>query len=381
MPLSDPDILFAITGDPRYNSRALKQLEVLTAAGYDVHVVGLAAAPASEMLYERIRLQLLERPSGGGPKFFWQTHQLFSAYVAGVKARAYHASDLYVLPALSGRVKKTGGKLVYDARERYPYVASTVGRPWARFFWEMLESRHIRRADSVFTVSQSIASHIAASYNIALPDVLYNVPAFKKAVPSEQLRETLDIAVSQTVILHQGKMQKSRGCLLLLQAMQHVAGATLVFLGDGPLRQPLEVAVAQYGLQDRVKFKAAVLPDELHAFTCSADIGVTLLEDTCLNHRYALPNKLFEYLMAGVPVLGSDLPEVGGVIEDYGVGRVVDASDPAQIGAVLQEMVDAPADRAKWAAASPAVFETFNWENASQVLRRNYKNLIPVPEQ
>lgn len=381
MSSSDLDILFALTGDPRYNSRALKQLDVLADAGYQIQVVGLANTPATEQRSERVNIQLLERPHGGGPRFFRRCHQLFSGYVANVSARAYHASDLYVLPALAGRAKKTDGKLVYDARERYPYVASTVGRPWVRLFWEFLESRYIRRADSVFTVSQSIASHLAASYNIALPEVLYNVPTFKAPVTSGLLRESLDIPASQVVVLHQGKIQKARGCILLVQAMQHVNRATLVFLGDGSLRQAVEAEVIQLGLQDRVRFKAAVLPDQLHAHTCSADIGVTLLEDTCLNHRYALPNKLFEYLMAGVPVMGSTLPEVGGIIEDYGVGRVVDASDPAQIGAVLQEMVDAPADRQKWAAATPAVLETFNWENASQVLRRNYKNLIPVREQ
>lgn len=381
MSSSDPDILFAITGDPRFNSRAIKQLDVLADAGYHIEVIGLAETPASFMLNDRVHVKVLARPAGGGPRFFWQCHRLFSASAAGVKARVYHASDLYALPALAGCAKKTGGKLAYDARERYPYVASTVGRPWARLFWSMLESRNIRRADSVFTVSQSIASHIAASYNIPLPDVLYNVPVFKAAVSSGLLRETLDIPASQAVVLHQGKMQKSRGCLLLLQAMQHVTGATLVFLGDGPLRLTLEAAVAQYGVQNRVRFKAAVLPHELHAFTCSADIGVTLLEDTCLNHRYALPNKLFEYLMAGVPVLGSNLPEVGGLVEEYGVGRIVDAANPVEIASVLQQMVDAPEDRKKWAAAAPAVLETFSWENASQVLRRNYENLIPVRTQ
>ncbi len=200
----------------------------------------------------------------------------------------------------------------------------------------------------------------------------------KPRVVSRVLRDDLAIPEGQSVILHQGKIQKARGCHLLARAMQYVSGATLVFMGDGPLRQAVEDEVIALGLTERVKFKPAVLPEQLHAYTSSADIGVTLLEDTCLNHRYALPNKLFEYLMAGVPVLASDLPEIGGIVEDFGVGCVVEPRDPKEIGRVLQAMVDAPGDREKWATATPAVFETFNWENASDILRRNYKNLIPA---
>ncbi len=240
----------------------------------------------------------------------------------------------------------------------------------------MVESKYIKKADVVFTVSQSIASHIAASYNIDLPDVLYNVPVYREKVTSDALRIDLDLPADTVVVLHQGNMQKDRGCLLLVRAMQHVQGAVLVFMGGGPLVSAVQAEVAALRLEDRVRFKSAVPPDQLHPYTCSADIGVTLLEDSCLNHRYALPNKLFEYLMAGLPVLGSDLPEIGGIIEKYDAGCVVYPDDPREIGRVLQRMVDHPGLREKWSAAGPDVFETFNWDGASQLFKRRYQSLI-----
>lgn len=378
---SDVEILFVVTGDLRFNSRALKQLDVLSQNGCNVLAVGLSTAASIEKLNDNVTIQMLPRPAGQGPRFFKRCHKLFKSFASEQPARVYHASDLYNLPALAQAASQHKANLVYDARERYPYVASTAKRPWVSWFWEVIESRYIKQADVVFTVSQSIASHIAASYNIEMPNVLYNVPAFREYEPSDVLRSTLNVPADKKIVLHQGKMQKDRGCLLIARAMQHVEGAVLVFLGDGPLRSIVQAEVEQLGMEEKIKFKPPVAPADLHAHTCSADIGVTLLEDTCLNHRYALPNKLFEYLMAGLPVLASDLPEIGGIVEEYNVGRVVYPEDPVEIGRVLQQMVDASAADQKRAdqkrmAQTAKVFETFNWEKASEVFWRNYKNLI-----
>ncbi len=371
----ETDVLFALTGDIRCNSRALKQLLLLAEEGYRVLAVGLGTPAVSEII-AGVTLHTLERPAGGGPPFFWKCHQQLLQFLREHRARVYHASDLYTLPALAGAAGRDSGKLVFDARERYPYVASTAGRPWVRWFWEMVEARFIKKADVVFTVSQSIASHISASYNIELPEVLYNVPAYQEKITSDVLRQDLRLPPDAVIVLHQGNMQKDRGCLLLVRAMKYVKGAVLVFMGSGTLAPAVKAEAKALELEDRVLFKSAVPPDQLLQYTCSADIGVTLLEDTCLNHRYALPNKLFEYLMAGLPVLGSDLPEVGGIIEEYEVGCVVYPEDPKEIGRVLQHMVDHPELRKKWSAAGPEVFETFNWDGASQVFKQRYQLLF-----
>ena len=373
------DVVFVITGDIRFNSRALKQLKLLSDEGYSVLAVGLGDEPLEYQLDEHVLIKLLRRPEGHGPAFFWRCHKLFNTLVSNEPASVYHASDLYNLPAVARAANKHQAKLVYDARERYPYVAAAVKRPWVRLFWEGIESHFIKKADAVFTVSQRIASHMAVSYNIELPEVLYNVPAFREREPSNLLREALCLPADKKIVLHQGKMQKDRGCLLLARAMRHVEGAVLVFLGDGPLKPAVRAAVTSLELEDRVKFKDAVPPAALHGYTCSADIGVTLLEDTCLNHRFALPNKLFEYLMAGLPVLASDLPEMGRIVDEYGVGRVVYPDKPEEIARVLQQMIDDPAQCKSWSAGAERVLETFNWEIASQIFRRIYKNLVHNP--
>lgn len=370
------DVVFGLVGDIRFNARALKQLDALSELGCRALALGVTEEALSYEFTPAIEVRLLKKPEGRGPLFFRQVHLLMKAAVEGQRAQVYHASDLYTLTAMQRAAQSRGARLVYDARERYPYVASTVGRPWVSWVWEMVERRGVRKADAIFTVSESIASHISATYNIDLPTVLYNVPPLQSVERNDTLRALLHIGSEKTILLHQGKMQKDRGCALLIQAMQAVNDAALVFLGDGPLRPQLEDEVERKGLGGKVHFLDPVAPKDLLRYTASADIGVTLLEDTCLNHRYALPNKLFEYLMAGTPVLASDLPEIEHVVTTHDVGRVVYPEDPSVIANVLNEMIAAPDLRQKWAANAPKVFETFNWEMASENFKRVYRPLV-----
>lgn len=158
--------------------------------------------------------------------------------------------------------------------------------------------------------------------------------------------------------------------------MQCVEQAALVFLGGGPLKDALIGEVGLLGLRDRVHFLDPVPPDALLSYTASADVGVTLLEDTCLNHRYALPNKLFEYLMAGIPVLASDLPEIRDVVDAYGVGRLVDPADPEAVARAMQFMIDRPDTLEQMGTNIPAVLETFSWEKASVCFEQAYHSIL-----
>lgn len=366
-----PDVIFALTGDVRRNSRALRQLRALAGLGctIDVFTFGPAAVDPFE---PGIRLHVLEKPSGSGPAFFARVDRLFRHALQRRTARVYHASDLYVLPALADAARRQGARLVYDARELYPYVAATAGRPWVTAFWRLVEGRYARRADAVFTVSDRIAEAMAAAYDLPRPTVLYNAPPRQSVPPSPWLRARAGVSPGVPLLLHQGQLRADRGGERLVEAMRHVHGAVLVFLGDGSHRAALERRVAAAGLQARVRFVDPVPPDDLLPVTAGADVGLTMLEDTCLNHRYALPNKLFEYLVAGLPVLASDLPELRRVVAGYGVGMVVDPADGTALAAALQKVAEDTAARQAWAAQIPHVLETFGWDRTSQHFLRHY---------
>lgn len=106
-------------------------------------------------------------------------------------------------------------------------------------------------------------------------------------------------------------------------------------------------------------------------------MGVSLVQDTCLNHRFALPNKLFDYLAAGVPVLASDLPEIRSIVEGYNVGKTVDQRNPDKIADALSQMIHAEADRKTWIQNADRLCETFNWESASQRFIKTFRQILP----
>ena len=367
------DVVFALTGDVRRNSRALRQIRALIESGLTVEVLSYGADDGSHD-QSLVHVHWLGTPRGRGPLYFWENHWRMMKHALPIRAGVYHASDLYVLPALARAADRNRGSLVYDARELYPHVASTVGRPWVRLFWESVERHFVRKAEGVLTVSDGIADRLVDLYDIDRPSIVHNVPYRRTAVSSNRLRASIGVPTDTTIVLHQGQMRKFRGCELLLDAVKQVDRTALVFLGDGPLKRPLSDVARKHRLSEKVFFLDAVPPDELLGYTSSADIGVTLLEDVCLNHRFALPNKLFEYLAANIPVIASDLPEIQKVVKGYNVGIAVSPVDQTNLIRALRQASDR-ALRDEWRRNIPSVFEKYNAATASHNLLRLYDSI------
>ncbi len=376
--MSCVDVCFALVGSIPHNSRALRQLRALAGMGLRIEAVGVASpAPLPADLRDAVHYRTLSPPAATGPRFFWQVHRQLKAALASCTARVYHASDLYVLPALAMAAQRHGGRLVFDARERYPYVAGTTGRPLHRYFWKLVERHYIQRTDLVLTVSDGIANHLVQDYNITPPLVLYNAPTAPASIsPALSLRRRLQLSDKAVLFLYQGHLRPGRGCLLPLEALSEVPEAVLVYLGDGPLAPAIRERAAALGVTDRVYLLPPVLPDELLAVTASADVGLVLLEDTCLNHRLALPNKLFEYLAAGLPVLVSDLPELRRIVETYGVGYVVDIHTLEALTAAMRRLAEDASLRRRLAARTRVAFAAHSWAHLVSRFQEAYRNLL-----
>jgi glycosyltransferase involved in cell wall biosynthesis len=245
-----------------------------------------------------------------------------------------HANDIATLIPGYFAARLSGAKLVYDTHEY------AVGVPYRKAVWAWLaatiERLLIGRCDAVITVSDGIAERLQERYGLEQrPAVVRNVPDLPPPGDAPDLREEMGIG-SAPLVLHQGAVAEGRGGGNLVRAVAEMDSAHLLFLGaDGAFAEGLRDLGRGAGLDGRLHFHPPVPLTELLSYTTQADVGVSLLEDTCENHRLALPNKLFEYLAAGLPVVVSDLPEMSRLVGQRGVGWTTDPGDPADIASVL----------------------------------------------
>jgi glycosyltransferase involved in cell wall biosynthesis len=242
-----------------------------------------------------------------------------------------------------------------------------------------IERLVVPRCTAVITVSDGIAARLRRRYHLPrTPTVVRNVTALRRRGPGG-LRERLGIDGDTPLILHQGAPAPARGCELLLAAIERLPGVHLAFLGDPEpgYGAALGAAMRDRGLQERVTMLPSVPLEQLLAHTAEADVGVTLLQDTCENHRLALPNKLFEYIAAGVPVVASALPETRRLVERYGVGWCVTPGDTVALAETLELALshrDDPELRKRLALAA----EELSWEREQRRLLDLYAGLAGV---
>jgi glycosyltransferase involved in cell wall biosynthesis len=331
-----------------FDSRVRREASALARAGHEVTVLELAAVPAGAHLEGFARRSVQPPPWLRRSLPFHLYRAAFLIwFVKGVmesKPDAVHAHDAAMLlpGALSARL--TGAMLVYDSHE----LASSVPyreRAWV-WFVAGIERLTVPRCAAVITVSDGIAERLRARYRLArTPTVLRNVSALSSD-GSGGLRERLGISERTPLVLHQGAPAPARGCEVLIEAVAQLPGVHLAFLGDPEpgYGATLKEHIANHGLSDRVTLLPSVALEDLLAHTAEADVGVTLLQDTCENHRLALPNKLFEYIAAGVPVIASALPETRRLVEGHGVGWCVPPADPQALTGTLRVALHGPRD-------------------------------------
>jgi glycosyltransferase involved in cell wall biosynthesis len=324
-----------------FDSRVRREASALAGAGHEVTVIELTATPVSGELdgFARRPVLVSEALRRRLPFSLYRVAfaVAFVRQVVEIRPQAVHAHDAaMLLPGLIG-ARLTGARLVYDSHE----LATSVPyrrRAWA-WFVGAIERLAVPRCAAVITVSDGIAERLAARYHLpATPVVVRNVSALKPH-RGGQLRAELGIDRDAPLVLHQGAPAPARGCELLVDAAVALDGVQVAFLGDPEpgYGEILAARIRKRGVADRVHMLPSVPLGDLLDNTSEADVGVTLLQDTCENHRLALPNKLFEYVAAGVPIVASALPETERLVARYGLGWCVTPGDTDALASALRD--------------------------------------------
>jgi glycosyltransferase involved in cell wall biosynthesis len=369
-----------------HDARVHKTAKTLAAAGHGVVVValwrpGLAEAEPSPAGYRIVRIRLrslgwrgrLLAPFAKYIEFCWRAWRLAGRSPASV----YHANDANTLPAAWLAARRNRARLVYDAHEletgrnfRGNRLAGIYRRLWA-----LPERLLIRRADVVITVSQPIAEDLAGRYGIALPVVVMNCPETASVAANDRLRQELGIPAEDKILLYQGRIGEGRGIETFFDAVQRLPGTVGVALGEGPGLEEFRRDV-RIGRWQRVHLPGLIPLIDLPEYTVGADLGMVLIQGICRSYRLTMPNKIFEYLHAGLPVVASDMPGMAWIVRTHDVGELADPDDPEAIAAAVRRLLDNPARFCEVRENARRAITVFNWEREREKLLAVYHGLV-----
>lgn len=243
--------------------------------------------------------------------------------------------------------------LVFDSHELFTETPELIGKPLRKLVWRLIERLCIKGARAHITVSEGIAREFARRYRIPMT-VVHNYPTTKEFTAFKSNRPTL---------IYQGALNMGRGIELAIDAMKYLTCYHLIIVGSGDVEVPLRKRVLKQNLFDRVEFRGRLPLEDLHEVTCTAWLGLSLEEDLGLSYRYAMPNKVFDYIMAQVPVLVSDLPEMSALVESRGIGLVARTRNPQELANLIADFMDDKAARRVIAENIEKASREFNWEN------------------
>lgn len=363
----------AVTNNLETDQRVHKIALTLQDIGLEPLVVGRKFANSTNLIrpYQTHRFHLFFNKKA----LFYATYNI-RLFLFLLKKRAQNivANDMDTLPACYFAAKITHAHLVFDAHEIFSELPEVVGRKSVQKVWKTLERFFIPKLQTCYTVNNSLANFYKEKYAKKF-EVVYNFPLCNSPKEKVTCKLPEHPENGHKVIIYQGAVNKDRGLEQLIDAMPLVEHAVLWIVGGGDVLMQLKRRAKKLNLNKKVVFIGQVSFEKLHFFTQNAHVGVSLEQNTNLNYYFSLPNKIFDYLHAGLPVLVSPLPEMKKIVTQNKVGELVESFDKQllaqQINALCtnQNAIDTYRQNISNHA------NDFCWENQRKIIQTIYKKV------
>lgn len=323
-----------------------------------------SSQPVGNREYSTFRFKL---PFETGPLFYATYNIRLFLHLLFSRADLLFSNDLdTLLPNyLVSKLKRV--ELIYDSHELFSEVPEVQARPRVQGVWKWLEKTIMPRLSNLMTVNRSIADTYKTWYGVDMK-VHRNLP-MKNPQSAEVSRDEFGLPTDKKIIVLQGAgINVDRGAEEAVQAMQFLNDHLLLIIGSGDVIDQLKEMVTDLNLIDKVKILGRRPYDEMMKYTACADLGLSLDKDTSLNYRFSLPNKLFDYIQAGTPVLVSDLPELAKVVTENGVGELLKSHDPKMMADQIESMLRSEQKLNEYALNCEKAANELVWENERKVL-------------
>lgn len=363
--------ILSVTNDLYTDPRVDKVARFLQRNGYQVTLVGrrYGDSPSLEARpYQTHRLRLLFRR---GPLFYAEYQLRLFLFLLFHRFDVYVANDLdTLLPNfLISRMRKK--RLVYDSHEYFCGELSVVNNPASLWVWSLIEKFCFPKLKTVITVSQSIVDQYEKEYGIR-PYLVRNIPPERKAEVTET-RASLGMPEDKFILILQGNaINEGRGGEEMVEAMPLLPDTHLFVVGGGLSLPAMKQRAKELNVSDNITFVGRQNQQMLYNYTVLADAGIALDRDLSANLRFSLPNKIFEYIKAGTPLVVSNLVERRHIVEQYQVGVVAEDWTPENIAAAVQKLMDNPDFYRLCQEHCTSAAKELTWENEEKVLTEIY---------
>ena len=365
-------VVISVISDLVTDQRVHKVTLTLQEAGYTVLLIGARRAkslPLAPRSYPTRRIRMLFQKK----VFFYAEFNLRLFFrLLFTKADIFLGNDLDVMSAvwLAGTLRHR--PVVYDTHEYYLGMPELNGRPRVKKIWQRIEAFIFPRLQYIYTICDSFRDLYFKDYGKTL-GVVRNVPYRKAADIDVPLPAALEdrLPKDKFFLLFQGAgINPERGVEELVLAMLELDPVRfhLVIIGGGDNWDNIVRLVGDNGLADRISLIPKIPFEQLRSVTRRAHLGLSLDKPNNINHIYGLPNKIFDYLHSGVPVLVSKLVEVEKIVNAYAVGDFIDSHDPTHIAQKIEAIGNDPARLERWKHNTLKVRDELNWEREGRVV-------------
>ncbi len=368
----------SVTNDLYTDQRVARTCNLLHSMGYEVLLVGRKkknSLPMPKRLYRTHRFKLLFEK---GFLFYASYNIYLFFFLLFRKTGLLVANDLdTLLPNyLVHKIKRI--PLVYDSHEYFTGVPEIQNKAVVKKVWQTIEKFCFSGLSDIFTVNNSIASLYEAEYGKKI-HVVRNLSASPQ-IERLKTRQELNMPIDKSIVLLQGAgINMDRGveeALLAMQPKYGLENVVFYIIGDGDAVSTLKKKTAELNLKERVVFLPKQDYKMLYHYTANADIGLTLDKDTNINYRYSLPNKLFDYIHAQIPVLASPLIEVKSIVEKYRIGLLIENHSPSHIAQKINTMLHDEKMREVWQKKLKIASENLNWETEQKKMENVFRKYL-----
>jgi glycosyltransferase involved in cell wall biosynthesis len=354
------DIVFVVTNDLNSDQRMHRICNSFLQRGDHILIIGHQKKSSLPILEKKFGQKRIRTFFNKGPLFYLEYNIRVFLILMACSTRYFYAvdSDTLLSVGMASILGRTS--FVFDAHEYFSELPELAGYHWKKAIWTLLGRIFIPRAKHRITVGKSLADQLESKYNSLFIPV-YNYPMIVHNNPTKTESE-------EFVILYQGKLNVKRGLEEMVEAMIHLSNCELWIIGDGDIENHLIQLVNDSKARDRIRILGWKSPQELIHITPKANLGLNLLHSDNNNYYFSSANKVFDYIMAGIPSLTMNFPEYAELNEKHDILYLIDDLAPSSIASLINNIIQNQDLYLTKSQNCLKARKLLNWENESQKL-------------